>query len=172
MALVGQAVSEKKIFEIVDGRTTDGRTPDHGHPISSPCEPNGSGELKISKLHVHVCYITKILCILHGLVIFVMVYPGIRNKNSTRHHRNTPVHPSYNILKWGIRRYTLHNVIMMSIFNPSPKTYPRYRSSYTLRPWGPLLFTRGWKAVVVGDVTGVACRGFPFPSFTWLSGCV
>ena len=26
-------------------RTTD-RTPDHGHPISSPCEPNGSGELK------------------------------------------------------------------------------------------------------------------------------
>ena len=30
----------KKIFEIVDGRT-----PDHGHPISSPCEPNGSGEL-------------------------------------------------------------------------------------------------------------------------------
>ena len=31
-----------------DGRTTDdGRTPDHGHPISSPCEPNGSGELKL-----------------------------------------------------------------------------------------------------------------------------
>ena len=48
MALVGQAVSEKKIFEIVDGRTDDGRTPDHSHPISSPCEPNGSGELKIS----------------------------------------------------------------------------------------------------------------------------
>ena len=24
----------------------DGRT-DHGHPISSPCEPNGSGELKM-----------------------------------------------------------------------------------------------------------------------------
>ena len=35
-----------QIFEIVDGRTTDGRTPDHGHPISSPCEHNGSGELK------------------------------------------------------------------------------------------------------------------------------
>ena len=30
-----------------DGRRTDdGRTPDHGHPINSPCEPNGSGELK------------------------------------------------------------------------------------------------------------------------------
>ena len=62
--MVGLAVSEK-IFEIVDGRTDDGRTderttdgrrtdgrtddgrtPDHGHPISSPCEPNGSGELK------------------------------------------------------------------------------------------------------------------------------
>ena len=26
--------------------TDDGRTPDHGHPISSPCESNGSGELK------------------------------------------------------------------------------------------------------------------------------
>ena len=37
-------------FEIVDGRTMDGRTPVHGHPISSPCKPNGSGELKISWL--------------------------------------------------------------------------------------------------------------------------
>ena len=27
----------------------DGRTPDHGRPISSPCEPNGSGELKKKK---------------------------------------------------------------------------------------------------------------------------
>ena len=34
---------------------TDGRTPDHGHPISSPCEPNGSGELKIGiPLHTPV----------------------------------------------------------------------------------------------------------------------
>ena len=33
-----------RIFEIVDGRT-----PDHGYPISSPCEPNGSGELKINQ---------------------------------------------------------------------------------------------------------------------------
>ena len=46
MALIGQAVSEKKIFENGGRRTDDGRTPDHGHPISSPCEPNGSGELK------------------------------------------------------------------------------------------------------------------------------
>ena len=30
----------EKIFEIVDGWTTD-----HGHPISSPCELNGSDEL-------------------------------------------------------------------------------------------------------------------------------
>ena len=35
--LIGQAVSEK-IFEIVDD-DGDGRTPEHGHPISSPCEP-------------------------------------------------------------------------------------------------------------------------------------
>ena len=31
----------------------NGRTPDHGHPISSPCEPNGSGELKIMFPPVH-----------------------------------------------------------------------------------------------------------------------
>ena len=38
MALIGQAVSEMKMFEIVDGdvRTYDGRTPGHGYPISSP----------------------------------------------------------------------------------------------------------------------------------------
>ena len=42
------------MFEIVDGRPTDddgrtdaGRTPEHGYTISSPCEPNGSGELKM-----------------------------------------------------------------------------------------------------------------------------
>ena len=37
------------MFEIVyhdDGRLTDGRRLD-GYTISSPCEPNGSGELKI-----------------------------------------------------------------------------------------------------------------------------
>ena len=29
-----------KIFEIVDGQTTtDGWMAEHGHPISSPCEP-------------------------------------------------------------------------------------------------------------------------------------
>ena len=28
-----------------DGRL-DGRTPEHGYTISSPCEPDGSGELK------------------------------------------------------------------------------------------------------------------------------
>ena len=47
LALIGQAVSEKKIFENGGQRTDAGRTPDHGHPISSPCEPNGSGELKM-----------------------------------------------------------------------------------------------------------------------------
>ena len=46
MALIGQAVSEKKIFENGGRRTTDGRTTEHGYTISSPCEPDGSGELK------------------------------------------------------------------------------------------------------------------------------
>ena len=41
MRTIGPAVSEKKIFEIVDddgrtdGRRTDGRTPEHGYTISS-----------------------------------------------------------------------------------------------------------------------------------------
>ena len=36
------------MFEIVDVRwtTDEGRTPEHGYTISSPCEPKGSGELK------------------------------------------------------------------------------------------------------------------------------
>ena len=39
--LIIKAVSEKKIFGIVDDRRTDdGLTPDHGHPISSPCVPS------------------------------------------------------------------------------------------------------------------------------------
>ena len=31
-----------------DGRTDDGLTTEHGYTISSPCEPDGSGELKSS----------------------------------------------------------------------------------------------------------------------------
>ena len=39
-----------------DGRTTyDGRTPEHGYTISSPCEPKGSSELKNKALHFE-CY--------------------------------------------------------------------------------------------------------------------
>ena len=33
-----------------DGRTDDGRTTEHGYTISSPCEPDGSGELKMKAL--------------------------------------------------------------------------------------------------------------------------
>ena len=43
-----------------DGRTDDGRTPDHGHPISSPCEPNGSGELK--KALISFAVTGKLVC--------------------------------------------------------------------------------------------------------------
>ena len=39
-----------------DGR----RTPDHGHPISSPCEPNSSGELiKITLKCLNLQYILE-----------------------------------------------------------------------------------------------------------------
>ena len=36
-----------------DGRTTDGRTTEHGYTISSPCEPDGSGELKMLCFRFH-----------------------------------------------------------------------------------------------------------------------
>ena len=36
-----------------DGRTTDGRTTEHGYTISSPCEPDGSGELKMFAIYSH-----------------------------------------------------------------------------------------------------------------------
>ena len=42
-----------------DGRTTDGRTPEHGYTISSPCEPDGSGELKNEDLHYCVDFAKK-----------------------------------------------------------------------------------------------------------------
>ena len=64
MALIGQAVSEEKIFEN-GGRTTDadGRRLD-GYTISSPCEPNGSGELitdsyQNTKSQRKICIYTK-----------------------------------------------------------------------------------------------------------------
>ena len=52
-----------------DGRTddgrTDGRTTEHGYTISSPCEPDGSGELKRDEManscgqnEVHICNLT------------------------------------------------------------------------------------------------------------------
>ena len=40
----------------------DGRTPDHGHPISSPCEPNGSGELKMLATTGHNCSVETSEC--------------------------------------------------------------------------------------------------------------
>ena len=37
-----------------DGRRTDGRTTEHGYTISSPCEPDGSGELKTSSGNLEI----------------------------------------------------------------------------------------------------------------------
>ena len=76
MALIGQAVSEKKIFENGGRR----RTPDHGHPISSPYEPNGSGELKIdldilcpSYIFMANLFIDYIDAILNDVLIFDVI---------------------------------------------------------------------------------------------------
>ena len=56
----------------MDGR----RTPDHGYTISSPCEPNGSGELKIVKyFQIKNCYFygCENRCMLHGRVFVMQV---------------------------------------------------------------------------------------------------
>ena len=49
LALIGQAVSEEKMFKHCWQRQRQRqrrqRTPEKGYTISSPCEPNGSGEL-------------------------------------------------------------------------------------------------------------------------------
>ena len=47
-----------------DGRTDAGRTPDHGHPISSPCEPYGSGELKKCENRILTFFQQKITVLL------------------------------------------------------------------------------------------------------------
>ena len=49
---VAKLFQRRRCFNIVDdGRTDDGRqTPKHGFPISSPCEPEGSGELIIYEI--------------------------------------------------------------------------------------------------------------------------
>ena len=43
----GLGVAEKKMFEMCERRRRRRRrAAEHGYAISSPCEPNGSGELK------------------------------------------------------------------------------------------------------------------------------
>ena len=69
---------------MVDDDDDDGRTPDHGHPISSPCEPNGSGELKIGiPLHTPVLLYKSGVWggggyTFHGCV-FLMVYQNLHH---------------------------------------------------------------------------------------------
>ena len=49
LALIGQAVSEEKMFEHCGRRRLQRRrrrVPEPGYTISSPFEPDGSGELK------------------------------------------------------------------------------------------------------------------------------
>ena len=61
----------------------DGQTPDHGHPISSPCEPNGSGELKIgTPLHTPVLLYKS--GVYRGLSYDVAVFQWITSCNNQR----------------------------------------------------------------------------------------
>ena len=83
MALIGQAVSEKKIFENGGRRTDDGRTPDHGHPISSPCEPNGSGELKNLIFSLFFFFFAQTLTVGSNVLptIYVKKYQNLSTEN-------------------------------------------------------------------------------------------
>ena len=81
-----------KMVDDDDGRTDDGLTPDQGHPISSPCEPNGSGELKIHTLAKFYPNRTKKLreiCNLDGIVLSKlnppMTHPGPTTFGVDRH---------------------------------------------------------------------------------------
>ena len=49
-----------------DGRRTDGPTTEHGYTISSPCEPDGSGELKISNVFNRIRFYSTALNIIKG----------------------------------------------------------------------------------------------------------
>ena len=63
-----------------DGRTDDGRTTEHGYTISSPCEPDGSGELKIEEgfsKFVEGMYIHNI-CLVYFFFYLVNFYHDIR----------------------------------------------------------------------------------------------
>ena len=47
---------------MTDGRRTDdGRTTEHGYTISSPCEPDGSGELKIDEWNTKVSNVDSVI---------------------------------------------------------------------------------------------------------------
>ena len=52
--------SVKNIFEKCgqsdDNGRTDGRTPEHGYTLSLPCEPDGSGDLKMTPNFVCMIY--------------------------------------------------------------------------------------------------------------------
>ena len=56
------------------------RTTEHGHPICSPCEPNGSGELKIGIPCIpKFCYLKVGVreYTLHGHVIVIVIFKAM-----------------------------------------------------------------------------------------------
>ena len=80
------------IVNDADGRRTDGRQLD-GYTISSPCEPNGSGELKSQHSLVKFCLL--VLKILSGNEILT----SIKGRNSVANLRNlTLYNPNLDII--------------------------------------------------------------------------
>ena len=88
-----------------DGWTTDGRTPDHGHPISSPCEPNGSGELKRFSRNspcqgTYLPEYAKTMSVILDLSI-LLIYEPVHEKTNNLGSEKVPHKPGFTLTEDG-----------------------------------------------------------------------
>ena len=72
-----------KLWMTTDGRSDDGRTPEHGHPISSPCEHSAQVSIKVLQ-HVYLSSIfiagseVQVVCL-----ISLMCFANTKSYNYT-----------------------------------------------------------------------------------------
>ena len=81
--------------------TDDGRTPNHGHPISSPGEPNGSGELKRPMRYTENVLVVKMKIFSRKFLIGFLFLRGGSDEYPQSmfwsKNRYTPANPSFAI---------------------------------------------------------------------------
>ena len=84
---------------------TDGRTPDHGHPISSPCEPNDSGDLKTLTQNLHLnnadthanAWVSAIARDFQGVLTYLIIQ-GIARTQSPTLRNCVPELPTFGVI--------------------------------------------------------------------------